>query len=93
MIAEDFLHGKLNGFIGRDEHRSVPACPGMRLVVEPLQFDQDFLARDQLALSYKPIESLPQRREDFPRVRTSPSVHDGTRVKAVGQEAAPVLMD
>lgn len=93
MILEDLLDGKLNGIIGRDEHRSVLACPRMRLVVKPLQFDQDFLARDQLALSSKPIESLPQRREDSRRVRTSPSVQDGTRVKAVGQEAAPVLMD
>ena len=91
MTSKNFLHGNLNGIIRRDKHRSALAYPLVNLVVFLLKLDQDLLADDQLSLVDEPIESLPHRRKDFRRVCASPGVQDGTRVKAVGQETAPVL--
>lgn len=93
VIAKDLLYGNLDGIIGHDKHRSALACPRMHFVVHLLQFDQNFLARDQLSLFDEFIDFLPQCREDLLRIRASPGVQDGTRINAIAQAAAPALTD
>lgn len=91
IIPEDILHHTLNVFIGRDKHPPALPRPPIDVVILSLQFEQDFLAGEQLPSVYEFVEFLPEGREDFGWVCSSPSVKNRAGIDAVVQATSPAF--